>query len=75
MPMSIQIKASIIQVAGQWAFERARMLQEESSRKPATKSFEDLVKEHFNDITTSSLPNSAKKTRPRNTNPNLASDR
>ena len=49
MPMSIQIKASIIQVAGQWAFERARMLQEESSRKPAQKSFEDLLKEHFND--------------------------
>jgi hypothetical protein len=49
MPMSVQIKASIIRVAGQWAFERARMLQEESSRKPAAKSFEDLLKEHFND--------------------------
>lgn len=49
MSLSIQIKASIIEVAGQWAFERARMLQEESSRKPATKSFEDLLKEHFND--------------------------
>jgi hypothetical protein len=49
MPISIQIKASIIQVAGQWAFERARMLQEESSRKPSIKSFEDLLKEHFND--------------------------
>lgn len=49
MPLSIQIKASIIQVAGQWAFERARMLQEESSRNPAVKSFEDLLKEHFND--------------------------
>jgi hypothetical protein len=49
MPMSVQLKASIIQVAGQWAFERARMLQEESSRKPAAKSFEDLLKEHFND--------------------------
>lgn len=47
MPVSIQVKASIIQVAGQWAFERARMLQEESSRKPAVKSFEDLLKEHF----------------------------
>jgi hypothetical protein len=49
MPLSIQIKASIIAVAGRWAFERARMLQEESSRKPAPKSFEDLLKEHFND--------------------------
>jgi hypothetical protein len=49
MPLSIQVKSSIIQVAGHWAFERARMLQEESSRKPATKSFEDLLKEHFND--------------------------
>jgi hypothetical protein len=49
MPISIQIKASIIRVAGQWAFERACMLQEESSRKPAMKSFEDLLKEHFND--------------------------
>ncbi len=49
MPLSIQIRASIIEVAGQWAFERARMLQEESSRKPAAKSFEDLLKEHFND--------------------------
>ncbi len=49
MPMSVQIKASIIEVAGRWAFERARMLQEESSRKPAMKSFEDLLKEHFND--------------------------
>jgi hypothetical protein len=49
MPVSDQVKASIITVAGNWAFERARMLQEESSRKPATKSFEDLLKEHFND--------------------------
>jgi hypothetical protein len=49
MPLSAQVKASIIGVAGKWAFERARMLQEESSRKPATKSFEDLLKEHFND--------------------------
>ena len=49
MPLSVQIKASIIDVAGRWAFERVRMLQEESSRKPAAKSFEDLLKEHFND--------------------------
>jgi len=49
MPISIQVKASIIKVAGQWAFERARMLQEESARKPAMKSFEDLLKEHFSD--------------------------
>jgi hypothetical protein len=49
MPISTQIKASIIEVAGRWAFERACMLQEESSRKPAVKSFEDLLKEHFND--------------------------
>ncbi len=49
MPLSVQVKSSIIQVAGHWAFERARMLQEESSRKLATKSFEDLLKEHFND--------------------------
>jgi|WetSurMetagenome_2_1015567.scaffolds.fasta_scaffold13391_8 hypothetical protein len=49
MPLSAQVKSSIIQVAGRWAFERARMLQEESSRKPAMKSFEDLLKEHFND--------------------------
>jgi hypothetical protein len=49
MPKSLQIKASIIEVAGRWAFDRARMLQEESSRKPATKSFEELLKEHFND--------------------------
>jgi hypothetical protein len=49
VPISAQIKASIIEVAGLWAFERTRMLQEESSRKPATKSFEDLLKEHFND--------------------------
>ncbi len=47
--MSTQIKASLIEVAGHWAFERARMLQEESSRKAAAKSFEDLLKEHFND--------------------------
>jgi hypothetical protein len=52
MPISVQVKASIIQVAGKWAFERARMLQEESSRKPAVKSFEDLLKEHFNDYYT-----------------------
>ncbi len=49
MPISVQIKASLIEVAGRWAFERARMLQEESSRKPAAKSFEDLLKEHFSD--------------------------
>jgi hypothetical protein len=49
MPISVQVKASIIQVAGQWAFERARMLQEETSRSSAMKSFEDLLKEHFND--------------------------
>jgi len=49
MPISVQVKASIIAVAGQWAFERARMLQAESSRQPAVKSFEDLLKEHFND--------------------------
>jgi hypothetical protein len=49
MPVSAQVKASIITVAGNWAFERARMLQEESSRKAAMKSFEDLLKEHFND--------------------------
>jgi hypothetical protein len=49
MPTSAQVKASIIEVAGHWAFERARMLQEESSRKPALKSFEDLLKEHFSD--------------------------
>jgi hypothetical protein len=49
MSISAQVKASIIEVAGQWAFERARMLQEESSRKPAAKSFEELLKEHFND--------------------------
>jgi hypothetical protein len=49
MPLSIQIQASLIAVAGRWAFERARMLKEESSRQPATKSFEDLLKEHFND--------------------------
>jgi hypothetical protein len=49
MPLPVQIKASIIQVAGRWAFERVRMLEEESSRKPAAKSFEDLLKEHFND--------------------------
>jgi hypothetical protein len=49
MPISFQVKASIIEVAGRWAFERARMLQDESSRKPANKSFEDLLKEHFND--------------------------
>ncbi len=49
MAMSFQIKASLIEVAGRWAFERARMLQEESSRQPAVKSFEDLLKEHFND--------------------------
>jgi hypothetical protein len=49
MPISAQVKASIIEVAGQWAFERARMLQEESSRKTAAKSFEELLKEHFND--------------------------
>jgi len=49
MPISVQVKASIIEVAGRWAFERARMLQEESSRQPALKSFEDLLKEHFND--------------------------
>ncbi len=49
MPLSIQIQASLIEVAGRWSFERARMLQEESSRKPAAKSFEDLLKEHFID--------------------------
>jgi hypothetical protein len=49
MALSPQVKASIVTVAGHWAFERARMLLEESSRKPATKSFEDLLKEHFND--------------------------
>jgi hypothetical protein len=49
MPLSVQIKASIIEVAGHWAIERVRMLQEESSRKPAAKSFEDLLKEHFTD--------------------------
>jgi hypothetical protein len=49
MPLPVQIKASLIEVAGRWAFERARMLAEESSRKPAVKSFEDLLKEHFND--------------------------
>ncbi len=49
MPISVQVKASIIAVAGHWAFERARMLQEESSRKLAAKSFEDMLKEHFND--------------------------
>jgi len=52
MPISVQVKARVIQVAGKWAFERARMLQEESSRKPAVKSFEDLLKEHFNDYYT-----------------------
>jgi len=49
MLISAQVKASIIEVAGLWAFERAQMLQEESTRKPAAKSFEDLLKEHFND--------------------------
>jgi hypothetical protein len=49
MPLSAQVKASIIGTAGYWAFERARMLQEESSRKPATKTFEDMLKEHFSD--------------------------
>ena len=49
MPLSVQIKASIIEVAGRWAFERVRMLQGESSRNQAAKSFEDLLKEHFND--------------------------
>jgi hypothetical protein len=49
VPISAEIKASIIIVAGTWAFERARMLQEESSRQRAVKSFEDLLKEHFND--------------------------
>lgn len=49
MPLSAQVKASIIAVAGQWAVERARMLQEESSRQSAAKSFEDLLKEHFHD--------------------------
>jgi hypothetical protein len=51
MPVSDQVKASIITVAGNWAFERARMLQEESSRKPATKSFEDL-NDYFNFLLT-----------------------
>jgi len=49
MLISAQVKASIIEVAGLWAFKRAQMLQEESTRKPAAKSFEDLLKEHFND--------------------------
>jgi hypothetical protein len=49
MAVPNQIKASLIEVAGCWAFERARMLQEESSRQSAAKSFEDLLKEHFND--------------------------
>jgi hypothetical protein len=48
MPLSAQIKASIIVVAGQWALERARTLQDESSRKPVTMTFDDLLKEHFN---------------------------
>ena len=49
MRLSTQVKASIITVAGSWAFERARMLQEESARRDASKSFEDLLKEHFHD--------------------------
>ena len=49
MQSSAQVKASIIGVAGQWAFEGTRMLQEESTRRSATKSFEDLLKEHFGD--------------------------
>jgi hypothetical protein len=48
MPMSAQVKASIIVVAGQWALERARTLQDESSREPVTMTFDDLLKEHFN---------------------------